>query len=66
MQNFCYYLNGKLFEKNNLPVSWIGSSIIKYKNFRSFHAEAQEARILTPSNNTSYKKYRMADGILAI
>ena len=56
MQNFCYYLNGKLFEKNNLPVSWIGSSIIKYKNFRSFHAEAREARILTVSNNTSYKK----------
>ena len=56
MQNFCYYLNGKLFEKNNLPVSWIGSSIIKYKNFRSFHAEAREARILTVSNDTSYKK----------
>ena len=58
MQNFCYYLNGKLFEKNNLPVSWIGSSIIKYKNFRSFHAEAREARILTISNDTSYKKIR--------
>ena len=56
MQNFCYYLNGKLFEKNNLPVSWIGSSIIKYKNFRSFHAEAREARILTVTENSSYKR----------
>ncbi len=56
MQNFCYYLNGRLFEKNNAPVNWIGSSIVKYKNFRSFHAEAREARILTVSDATSYKK----------
>ena len=58
MQNFCYYLNGKLFEKNNTAVKWIGSSIIKYKNFRSFHAEAREARILTVTDNSSYKKIK--------
>ena len=44
LENFCYYLNGKLFDKNNDPVFEVGPTILKFKDFRSFHAERREAR----------------------
>ena len=44
LNNFCYYLNGKLYTKNNEPVFELGPAILRFKDFRSFHAERTDAR----------------------
>lgn len=43
LRNFCYFLNGKLYNERNEEVLWLGPAILKFKNFRSFHAERREA-----------------------
>ncbi len=43
LDNFSYFLNGRLYDKNNKYVSWYGPAILEFKNFRSFHAERKEA-----------------------
>ncbi len=43
LKNFCYFLNGKLYDKDNKEVVWLGPAILKFKDFRSFHAERREA-----------------------
>ena len=45
LDNFCYFLNYKVYDNNdNNKIIWLGPSIIKYRNFRSFHSERTEAR----------------------
>tara|TARA_B100000427_G_scaffold326021_2_gene333925 strand:+ start:1572 stop:2453 length:882 start_codon:yes stop_codon:yes gene_type:complete len=52
IENFCYFLNGKLFDKNNNePINELGPVIVEFKNFRSFHAERKEARNVYKKNN---------------
>ena len=36
LKNFCYFLNGKLYDKDNKEVVWLGPAILKFKDFRSF------------------------------
>ena len=59
---YCYFLNGKVFNtENKKNIKWIGPSITRFKNFRSFHAERSEARNLFKKNNKSkFKKIQNA------
>ena len=43
LKNFCYFLNGKLYDERNEEVLWPGPAVLKFKDFRSFHAERREA-----------------------
>ena len=52
----CYFLNGKVFNKENEKnIKWIGPSITQFKNFRSFHDERTEARNLFKDDRKSTK-----------
>ena len=53
LENFCYYLNGRLYDRNNDPVFEVGPAILKFKDFRSFHAERREARHSVGENNSN-------------
>ena len=53
LNNFCYYLNGKLYDQNNKQVTWMGPAILQFKNFRSFHVERKEAINSLKNNNAN-------------
>ena len=45
LDNFCYFLNYKIYDRyNNKKIKWLGPTIMKHKDFRSFHTERSEAR----------------------
>jgi len=61
LENFCYFLNGKLYDENNKYVPWPGPAILEFKNFRSFHAERTEVRNLNNNkDNDNYKTIKNA------
>ena len=51
LENFCFFLNGKLYDNKNSQVFSYGPAILEFKNFRSFHAERKEARSLKKEDN---------------
>ena len=45
LDNFCYFLNCKIYDRySNKKIIELGPSIMRYRNFRSFHTERAEAR----------------------
>jgi len=53
LENFCYYLNGRLYNRNNDPVFEVGPTILKFRDFRSFHTERREARHSISKNQSN-------------
>ena len=51
LDNFCYFLNYKIYDRySRKKIIWLGPSIMRYRNFHSFHAERTKARNVKKEN----------------